>query len=94
MWCFIYGKELKCRSVSELMSAEKVAVNATFMAKLSHRFGDDKVFAENESHVVVLDGVTLNKRELIGKEQSWQDWCLKEEGYFCKKLRGLFSGVK
>ena len=67
-----------------------------FMVK---KFENDKVFVENKSFLVILDGVILNKIELEQKfpSSAWHEtitkiYLLKGETFF-NEFRGSFSGV-
>ncbi len=61
----------------------------------SDRFDADKVFVENENEVIALDGVVLNKNEILQKHglSNLSDFCrlLDEKPYLAKELIGPFT---
>jgi asparagine synthase (glutamine-hydrolysing) len=64
-----------------------------------NKFSDDKIFWESEELIVLLDGVILNKKELIvsEKQESWIDTVVslykKDSETFFRVLRGSFAGA-
>jgi asparagine synthase (glutamine-hydrolysing) len=64
-----------------------------------NKFLDDKLFFEDDSRIIVIEGVILNKRQLVKENDNaaWQDvvWKLyKERGNtFFNVFRGSFSGL-
>ncbi len=63
-----------------------------------NKFLNDKLFIDNESYFYVLDGVILNKNEILkGYSESWEDVFIKlyeENGDdFYKEFRGSFCGA-
>ncbi len=63
------------------------------------RYLDDKLFFQNEKYVVILEGVILNKRELLEQHQkkSLQELVLElleeDPKQFYDRFRGMFSGA-
>lgn len=61
-----------------------------------HKFGKDKVFAEDSDFMVILDGVILNKKT-FGKEDDWFKTIIhlyKTKGNtFFEAFRGSFGGI-
>lgn len=68
-----------------------------------HKFEKDKIFSETDKYIVLLDGVILNKNELIKQfntqddEFQWRDTLIKmyasQGEQFFKSLYGSFSGA-
>lgn len=60
------GNGLVC---SQCMKSEKIVCYGHFIDK----FADDKIFRENGDYVLLLDGVVLNKKQLMSaaKETDW-----------------------
>ena len=64
-----------------------------------NRFLDDKVFSENEKYIIIVEGVILNKKDLIQKynKKTFFDTIVhmfEEVGEsFFKEFRGSFSGA-
>lgn len=73
--------------------------NYTFFFNSMNKFRDDKLFYEDNTKVVILDGVILNKLELINKygNDNWRVTYNKlldqYPGNFMDYLRGSFCGV-
>lgn len=67
--------------------------------KTSNKFKDDKVYSDSNDTFLLLDGVVLNKKELLqsSSENNWNDYLV--ESYrikgdtFFKKLKGSYYGV-
>lgn len=62
------------------------------------KFIDDKVFINNNLYLVVIDGVVLNKRNLIHKygQIDWNDtiiFMIRRNCKFFEEFRGCFSGA-
>lgn len=63
------------------------------------QFLDDKLFAQDETHVLVLEGVILNKKELLSRfgVENLQDavkiMVRKDPETFYQEFRGMFSGA-
>ncbi len=68
-----------------------------------NKFMQDKLFFEDESKIVLLDGVIFNKTELMGEngKSDWQEtfnslydeYCKEEPSKLINKFRGSFSGI-
>lgn len=62
------------------------------------KFEDDKIFNENEKYIILLDGVILNKLDLI-KQYNQNDWwetvlqLISNGEDFFNLLRGVFAGA-
>ena len=67
--------------------------------KTSNKFKDDKIYSDSNDFFLLLDGVVLNKRELLqsSSENNWKDYLVesykKEGDTFFKKLKGSYYGV-
>lgn len=61
-----------------------------------HRFEDDKLFFEDSDCIVILDGVILNKKDII-KKNDWaytvKNLYYKEGDLFFRLFRGCFAGA-
>lgn len=61
------------------------------------KFLDDKIFFSNESYVVVLEGVVLNKQDLNPSTMDWTEFVInlyeREGDEFFRVFRGSFSGA-
>lgn len=61
------------------------------------KFLGDKLFYEDDEHIIVLDGVILNKNLLKKENEAWHEAALRlyrSEGiYFFKRFRGSFIGL-
>lgn len=62
------------------------------------KYEDDKVFFQDDDFIVVLDGVVLNKKQLIEEHRcvNWKDLILKlykESDTFFDVFRGSFAGM-
>lgn len=73
--------------------SEKPYIEVNFNKK----FGDDRVFFENQNIIVVIDGIITNKLDLLSacKIDSWKVCITKlfsDDKYSFKKLRGSYSG--
>ena len=63
-----------------------------------NKYQDDKIFLETNSHIIVLDGVILNKTALMkrAESESWAQTVQKlifEKKTFFEDFRGSFSGA-
>lgn len=63
-----------------------------------NKFMDDKIFFQNEEFIIILDGVILNKLDLMKayNSEQWVDTILemlREDKFFFSRLRGAFSGA-
>lgn len=63
-----------------------------------NKFMDDKIFFQNDEFIIILDGVILNKLDLMKTYQTerWLDTILlmiQEDNCFFSRLRGAFSGA-
>lgn len=80
---------------SSCIKSEKATCYAHFIEK----FTDDKIFCENEGYILLLDGVVLNKKQLMdaAKETDWFSYLTvryEEKGdVFFDELRGSFGGL-
>lgn len=75
-------------------NSEKPSVEVSF----NQKFCDDRVFFENEDIIVIIDGIVINKLDLLSasKLDSWKSYITEEFGndkYFFKQLRGSYSGL-
>lgn len=67
--------------------------------KTSNKFKDDKVYSDSNDTFLLLDGVVLNKKELLqsSSENNWNDYLVEsyriEGDTFFKKLKGSYYGV-
>ena len=68
------------------------------------KFKDDKIFFENENYVIILDGVVLNKKQLLTNREGGKNLINEWTAYivsqyenagpvFFDSLRGSFSGL-
>lgn len=67
-------------------------------SQMIEKYSDDKLFYQDDSHVVILDGVVLNKQQLIfeNEKKTWIEVVLKlysERDDFFNAFRGSFSGL-
>lgn len=80
---------------SSYIKSEKVICYAHFIEK----FIDDKIFRESEDYILLLDGVVLNKKQLMNvvKKDDWFSYLItryEERGdTFFDELRGSFGGL-
>ena len=62
-----------------------------------NKFIGDKLFHEDQKHIIVIDGIILNKNILQKKNEEWHETVLRlynSDGiHFLKKLRGSFNGL-
>lgn len=91
MYGFTVTKNLR------LANQDIVFNNYKFANYLIKKFGKDKIFKETENFIVVVDGVVLNKADLL---PSGIDWCEelielyeKNGETFFSVFRGIFSGA-
>ncbi|MDU6394590.1 MAG: hypothetical protein E6554_06100 [Bacteroides sp.] len=80
---------------SSFIKNKNIACYAHFLEK----FTDDKIFKENDSYLLLLDGVVLNKKQLMttAKVSDWFSYLTmqyEEKGNtFFDELRGSFCGL-
>lgn len=79
---------------------EQMQVDEFFVCRNTRRqFLKDKLFYQNEKYAVILEGVLLNKRELLEKyamdsyEKLVESLIEKDPQGFCREFRGMFSGA-
>lgn len=101
----MYGwKVTNCESVinSDEITPEEGCIKKigaiSFVMKQNGRFKEDKVFQETKDYFVIIDGVVLNKAELLAEyEIDYIDILLnlyiKDKEALPKSLRGSFSGM-
>ncbi|WP_349664678.1 hypothetical protein IZU89_06940 [Cellulophaga lytica] len=50
--------------------------------KTSSKFSEDKIYIDNNKYLLIFDGITLNKKELLEQELkedlTWEDYVLRE----------------
>ena len=67
--------------------------------RVVNKFMDDRLFIDNESYVIVVEGVVLNKKQLIEKysANNWESCVhkmyLNDGDTFFNEFRGSFSGA-
>lgn len=70
--------------------------NVIFESNLIDKFAGDKLFFETDKYLVVLDGVILNKKEIL-ENGSWNETFVslyeKKGESFISTLRGSFAGA-
>jgi len=73
--------------------------NLTIVEKFSNRFKDDKVLFTDNTQMCVIDGVILNKTELLEESNltTLKDWIIQRKdrnnkNVICSDLRGPFTG--
>lgn len=62
-----------------------------------NKFSNDKIFYDNINYIVILDGVILNKKEILQDSTSWLEtlinlYVTQGEDFF-KIFRGVFAGA-
>lgn len=73
--------------------------NISCFNRMNEKFPDDKVFSETDDYIIVLDGVILNKNEILIKNDKpiWHDVIVdlyeKKGETFFSSLRGSFAGA-
>lgn len=79
---------------------EQMQVDEFFVCRNTRRqFLNDKLFYQNEKYAVILEGVILNKRELMEKytmdsyEKLVEFLIDRDPQGFCEEFRGMFSGA-
>lgn len=79
---------------------EQMQVDEFFVCRNTRRqFLNDKLFYQNEKYAVILEGVILNKRELMEKytmdsyEKLVEFLIDQDPQGFCEEFRGMFSGA-
>lgn len=71
----------------------------TFDYSTTDKFKDDKVFVDNDDVLFIIDGVILNKKELLSKAgtSDWTSFMLneysKDKEKFFHQMRGSFWGI-
>ena len=82
-----------------LLKGEICCDNFSIKNNFIDKFEGDKIFEENDYYIVILDGVILNKTEILknSKSQKWSDAIIslyEEKGEtFFSVLRGSFAGA-
>lgn len=95
------GLQLSLQSdTSEALQVDYMSANNFQLARCTiKKFLDDKIFYENDFYIIVIEGVVLNKKELITRYRSknWIECVLamyrKEGETFFDTFRGSFSGI-
>ena len=62
----MFGFNIVTGKVSQPKSGDINYKGMTCQNLMISRFSDDKVFVENESYILILDGVVTNKKDLLG----------------------------
>lgn len=93
-----YKIELKNYDQSRCIYNDMYYNNWMIQRNTLDKFMDDKVFFQNEDYIIVLDGVILNKLQLMEEYQKkeWVDtiiYMIDESETFFEKFRGAFAGV-
>lgn len=83
---------------SRCVSGEMQFENWTIRWNTLNKFQKDKIFYQDESIVIILDGIIFNKRELIEKTNAlhWHEAVKKlyeTSSDFFEEFRGAFSGA-
>jgi len=81
----------KDNSITNQIRSEKYYVRRTTVNK----FMNDKVFFENESYLIIIEGIILNKKKLLknnAEELSWADYIIVLYEKFGDEFFGNFSG--
>ncbi len=83
-----------CRGIKESIETTKYTIKRNVLAK----FQKDRIFAESGDLIVILDGVILNKRDLLSKSDNdnWEDYVvssIKSNPKYFNSFRGSFSGA-
>lgn len=90
-----FPKEVRSKLVINRMEGETFQVER----RVVNKFMNDRLFAETERYVVVVEGIVLNNHELVEHYQmeSWLDCVVrmyeKEGEAFFNAFRGSFSGA-
>lgn len=69
--------------------------------KTSSKFSEDKIYIDNNKYLLIFDGITLNKKELLEQELkedlTWEDYVLREvlknEKTFFNQIKGSYHGI-
>ena len=98
----MYGYSITINSKTPALDGDICYENIVCSNQMINKFEQDKLFADIDDYIVILDGVILNRLELInksnqGEDSSWLNTIVglyKEQGdCFFSKLRGSYSGA-
>jgi asparagine synthase (glutamine-hydrolysing) len=92
-WIFIKSND-KLKNPTRFNEKRLEINGANFIDLFNNRFKDDKVLFHENGKLIAVDGIILNKLELLkaNEYKSWEEWCSKQCWPFCEKLRGPFNG--
>ncbi len=82
------------KGIKGSIETTKYTIKCNVLAK----FQKDRLFAESGNYIVILDGVILNKRDLLSKygNDNWEDYVfssIENDSEYFSTLRGSFSGA-
>lgn len=98
----MYGFTITVNGKNKAKQGDICYKNIVCSNRMIKKFEQDKVFAETERYIVLLDGVVLNRKQIVSNFMKIADgtWCdvlikLYEENgeLFFTGLRGSFSGA-
>lgn len=100
---FLISKEKKINSLKNYkedrcISGEFSSCGWNVQWNVLNKFTSDNCFSENEKYILVLQGLILNKNELLHKYEN-TDWkvllfnLIEKDACFFREFRGAFSGA-
>ncbi len=97
---FVYGKlkyESSYDSDDFILNDKIIGDNYVIHRSTLSKFIEDKVFYNSEGYIVVIEGIIVNKAELLGNSTSWSQRVIElyqlHGDSFYKDFRGSFSGL-
>lgn len=96
---FFSGNTNKYKYISDTVANRHFSeANYICYNKMVNKYDDDKIFFQNEDYLLVLDGVVLNKLDLININggRDWKDVVInlyRQSDVFFDVFRGSYSGL-
>ena len=95
----MYGIQLSINGMPRNNKGDILYKNVECRNNMINKFSEDKVFSESDNLIIMLDGVILNKRELLEKyhKGSWIETIsylfYRDGDSFFSEFRGSFAGA-
>lgn len=95
----MYGIQIAVNGTPRNLKGDILYRNVECRNYMINKFSDDKIFWESDNLIILLDGVILNKKDLISQEGkgNWiktiETLYSKDGVTFFKSLRGSFAGA-
>lgn len=95
---FLYKKTVQSNcSFSPHSSKEKIIdTRCQVYNQMNDKFGNDKIFYNNDKYIIVIDGVILNNTSFIKEGETWTQSIIRlysDSDLFFKEFKGCFSGI-